>query len=542
MNNINDVLISVILINALMINNRSLKDYVKKFVFILAKMEPKNFKPWIQNLSNTNNTNINYNNNHNNNRFEMCIGTFIGIKDTHFILTCFHGIRNASNITIYQFNRNKLSKYEVIPVITSCELDLALLRINTQVKKSKKIKKHNININSFYLEFPKLNEELFTFLFKKFDYLSDNQIAINYSLCHCINRTITYERINSFNLPLMPYININMKSLPFNINESGISSSIVLNSNNQIIGMVSNMTTDNYLISVIPSITILRFLNEYIKYDNFLGICNIIAQKTLCEIEFNNQKNIAYLITECYNINYNKNLRYDNSLGHNLRTNDIIHSINNLKFNTNGYVYYDKLKCEIPFDTYIALNYMCGDFMTLGIYRMSNNHLESKNIKLKARPLWTSKYISITEENKYLEFGGFVFIELSEEMLDRYRHHGIILSGHILDYYIRHPYRNGEEKIIILIDIIRSNFTDDILSQFNEIGIPLLNIKENKYSVSILTKINKRKVINIDQIHELLENYHHRNKLVFYLKLDNNSQLKLNFINKKYDSLEIIKK
>lgn len=89
--------------------------YSKSIVIVCAKVRPDSLKYWNKNDK----TIIKYS-----------LGIIIELTNGIYILTCFHGVRNAHDIIIYKFDIDCKQKYNPTKIISAPELDLALLKIN----------------------------------------------------------------------------------------------------------------------------------------------------------------------------------------------------------------------------------------------------------------------------------------------------------------------------------------------------------------------------------------------------------------------------
>ncbi len=330
-------------------------------------------------------------------------------------------------------------------------------------------------------------------------------------------------------MPELPYINVTVFDNNVDLDEflDELSGSIVKNKSNEIVGIISKIFTDSKIISIIPTVSICRFFDEYKKNDTFYGICNIIAKVKDCEIEINNNTQYGLQIDDNYDINYNKCV-FDNSIlkttkirGQNLRNNDVICEINNLKLNDENMVYCKAIGMNVPVSTYIALNYMIGDMIEFVIYRPSSN---IKRIKIKARPIKTAKYLPILYDKKYIDYNGLIFIELSEELIELYVNNGYYFDKVVDEYMDKRPYRNSDEKIVVLIDIIRKKISKKDLLLFDKLNIPFECSTEQNYNIYKLTKINKNKVTCLESIKDILT---HKKDILYFTSSFKETNLKI---------------
>jgi hypothetical protein len=165
-----------------------------------------------------------------------------------------------------------------------------------------------VDLDTFNKKIPSIDAKLKLYLVD-YKHKSRDHIDITKYIYNCVNENITFENQQSFNMPLLPYINIMSSKLlkdKFSYSElRGISGSIVLDENDTIVGIILSVTDDN-VISILPSVTIRSFLEEFIKKGNFNGLCNILAQVSFCSIDIDErEEKFCYLIDNNFGINYN---------------------------------------------------------------------------------------------------------------------------------------------------------------------------------------------------------------------------------------------
>lgn len=461
---------------------------------------------------------------------KFSIGFIFTIKKKPFIITCYHGVKNSLNIKL--FHKNK--KYNGCIHTYSDELDIALLSIDKTLDvdlkktiKSSGLKYFDLNILN------KSKSKIFTINIDKFINKKktnvDFDFDVNFIECEIMN--IKLEKYNSLNLPHMPYINVKIKNDYDDISElNGLSGSLVIN-DNKIIGMVSNAKVDNSQISLIPTFIFKRFINEIEINKTFQGVCTIVGKFSICEYKNENIKYNGIYVEDCYDINYNNfDFIKKESLmvGRNLKTGDIIYEINNKFLNDKGEIYDDNIKISINYQTYISLNYKCGDLIPLKILRERNvNDYREKILNVKARPISSLKYIPVSFNNFTLNHKGFVFMEVSEDLIDKCRKNGIDICKSIFNQYCLKPYRNEKKHIIVLIDIERDKINEYCLEQIDKIGLPFVNNNNNEeYDLAVVRKFNKRKVNTLESLKTLI-----KKEIEFTIYMGIRDKIKIKFIN-----------
>jgi hypothetical protein len=507
-----------------------MKDYIAYIGAVVANCHSDDYKPWYFNQRKEITRNS--------------IGLVINLEKSSYVLTCLHGIKNAYELNFYSFDiksegrdKDKIRKIQLDLATYSTESDLALLKMKVDDIEG-------VNIDTFDQKIPSIDARLKLYLVD-YKHRSRDHIDIIKNIYNCVNENITFENQQSFNMPLLPYINIMSSKLlkdKFSYSElRGISGSIVLDENDTIVGIILSVTDDN-VISILPSVTIRSFLEEFIKKGNFNGLCNILAQVSFCSIDIDErEEKFCYLIDNNFGINYNTCSLYDNiTKRSNLKNGDMIFKIDNREFDSDGTVYCEKMDCKLPLSTYIALNYMCGDSIPLTIFRNTpKGSYDEKNININARPCWTAKYLPDVFNGNYSNYNGMIFIELSEELIDDYNNHNIMLVGSSQDNYELFPYRNGNDRVIVLIDILRKDITDEETEAFDKLKLPLINIKGNMYNILVIKKINGKKVSNINTLKKLFKNSN-KNNILFQQTKD--IKVSFTYTNDKFESMKYIKR
>jgi hypothetical protein len=456
------------------------------------------------------------------------VGNIFNINNRKLVLTCFHSINNGYKFNIY----NARNKFECGIDNISDELELGLLNIGLaknincysldDLILSKKIDKNlyikSIDINK-YCKTKKVEEIKLKCKFKEI--FNSNK-----------------DKITSLNLPDIPIITVMLDKQYDDVSElNGISGSLLM-SNNKVIGMVTLIL--NSLIYIIPSYVIHRFLTEIRDTNEFNGICTLVGNFTSCCFNKDDRSTDpinGIIVDETYDINYNQ---YRYKLPNqclNIKKGDIIFELNGLEINNEMCVYDSNFGGWIDFRTYISLNYMCGETINLKIMRLmvKKNDYKEKKINILARPLHSMKYIPLSFNRNIYELDGFIFAELSEDIINNYLNMGIIIGTSVSEYYIEKPYRSETEMILVLIDINKSNLSDDILDNINNFHLPLININEKKYSIPYISKINKKKIMNIESLIKFVEE---KENFTINLNVKNAKNIKLVIKNKRINEIK----
>ena len=412
-------------------------------------------------------------------------GYLISHNNNLYALTCYYTIKNAYKLMM--FVHSDREEIEMMVVSFSDELDLALLKPihKTDICVSKDTNMSNI--------LPHEGDTLYVYNNKKYITQASG---------------IIFDVQQCFNMPEVPYINIISQDIPL----TELTGSIVLNKNEKIVGIVSNI--HNNVINIIPSISIHRFLTESYKHKHFYGLCGIIAKYDYCELS---DTITGIYIQKTYGINYNLNKKKKR---YNLKQHDVVCGVAGTMLDKDFCIYYDDVGYRVPLHTYIALNYMKDDVIPLTIYRKT-----MKNIKINARPVSTARYLPITYNKEYINYNGFILLELNEETLDMCRENGFIFPTILNEYMSNNPYRNLQHHIVALIDIIdKSKYID----------LPFPVIEDNRVML-ILSKINKKTVLGLNHAKKLLTELSPQSKISSTLCFTHdliNTNLKIKYNNK----------
>lgn len=164
-----------------------------------------------------------------------------------------------------------------------------------------------------------------------------------------------------------------------------------------------------------------------------------------------------------------------------------------------------------------------------------NNDYKKKRITIRARPLFSLKYIPISFNNNLYEYKGLIFAELSEDIINNYINVGIYIGMSVADYYLTKPYRSEIEYLIILVDINKTTLNNNLLKSINELGLPLIN-NNKSYSIPYITKVNKKKVCTLDELKNIMES---NNDNIIKLDVHNSNKLKIVIKNNDIEEIKI---
>lgn len=367
------------------------------------------------------------------------IGTFIDVAGKTMVLTCYHGVDNMIDV-VYQIDDKEYvtSMAKSIP-----EYDIALLNY------------YGPNIKGLSLKtnvFDSCNLEVYSILF-------GNKIEID-----CEQKwKWACRKHNSTLYPESMFIDVdNSVFEKYEEDISGMSGSPII-SNGYIVGIMSyshgatvsfthssviKMMIDNKPIKVFPIVTRNIYVNGY------EGLVVIDAAKVELEV---NKKTFKFA------------------------TDDIIMKVNDSVIE-NGNVWCDEL------DAYVLISTcaMSMDKIKLTIIR----NREVVDVVVSPVDILQFDIMPYLPTKKYWTIGGFVFTDMSEELIAEYSAlHKLTNNTDDTPFYTK-------GKSICLIDIDRSALDDKILNKVDKLGLPLIE-KNNEFTIPIVSKIDKTRVDKI---------------------------------------------
>lgn len=429
-------------------------------------------------------------------------GILLNIYNTPHILTT-----NDFHTTIPSHS-NHINKKKLKIAAIGNDMNLMLFRIKHDIKIN--INAKHLTISDFDTSFPE----------------SKNN-SINSTQCN-VNE-IDFINMVSFNDPVLPRIMLSPAKLTKRNKKISLNMPLISTEQHTIKGIVSHIDSKNNIITVIPSITIVRFLREYINTGCYHGLCNIIAKTSLQQLTNKITKTKTYRIkvNNNYKINYNNNMYNPyQKPGQNLKKGDVIYKINNKSLDINETIYDDRTKSRLPLESYIALSYYSGNNIPLTILRQNKNNKNNINktmdklINIRSRPVNTAKYLQFRNKTlkKYI-FSGLIFTELNEHMVIQ---HGETLVGKSFDYFYETPFRNKPKKIVVI-----HSLTKNAPKHFKTLGLPVIKPTNKTNIIPIVSTINNKKVHSLHELAELLNN--NSAKHVIKLTLTNTQHIKLSF-------------
>lgn len=448
-----------------------------------------------------------------NDRYKSCNATLITYNNDYYVITCYHGIRDYLEIYTFIKINEKIYKFKMEELGSIKAYDFTVLIFSDE----NKMLLNNLDINSKLKIKTDLSLTIDEQIFIK--YLKGEQIAwINTNVLDAneLQHKVIFPEYIGYNLsnisselyPKIPVIEI---AIPLNVDQSyfGLSGSL-LQSENNVMGQLSFHNTRTNAFIVIPGYCLELFLKMVINSQKIKCFC---FTTNVCEFIDNKT---GHIITSNNNIKYksnNSSIRF--------KINDIIESIDGNSFDDKGNLYSEKINTYVPLDTFILLeNNESYEFK----YHVERNDNYTETIK-NVNPVILQDYIKIDLEysDSIIRYNGLVIAEMSEQLLKYYTDKGIRIGGYIDEFY-NDCY--GMDKIIVIVNIDNQNASNKFYDIYKRIGLPLVK-GIDEYYIPVITKINKNKISNINDLQLELR----KSDPVFKLEFRKDSSVTLSFEN-----------
>ncbi|AYV83577.1 MAG: hypothetical protein Hyperionvirus8_61 [Hyperionvirus sp.] len=390
------------------------------------------------------------------------MGSLVSYGESYYVITTFNAIKNNLEIEV---QINKIYKMKLFYSIEP--YDFTILRFSDPV---------NFEIEGdlkFQMEVDRATDVLGEGVRVRCEYDS--------TIVGCVRSEL---------FPPIPLIVVRMES-------SALSGSLVMSKNN-ILGMVTyNIDKVVYALS---AYCIVSFFMMGIKGEKIRGIC---VSSKVCEFE----NKIGHYITKSYPA-----IKYDtNRKKISFRKDDLIETIDELNFNENGDLYLKDLAMYVPLDTYIALR--GKEYYGMVFHRRKG--ADYKLIDIKIAPVAIEKYLRIHLEYapRVIKYRGLEITEFSEQLYQDYVAKGIKLAGYVEDYYTecfapRRDRDNDSQKLVVVKGIDYSAISQNIAERYKFLGLPLIAEHHDdstlKYYMAIITKINNKKIIDLEDLEKQL--------------------------------------
>ena len=421
-------------------------------------------------------------------------GILLKIEKKYYVLTCLH-IFGQVNMEINAFFPDKKNNMVKIPlnIIRQIpEFDIAILECHDSFKDGQ-FKYYTEN--DFFKNQNDLKNVNLSIL--TMDNLSNNIDHHNLKIENIDIEISNFKSVIIPKIPLLKFI-VEIDDIPeFSDNVDGLSGSILVK-NNSLVGMVTSY--NNMKLEAIPISIIYELVYTVIKNKSAILTGFYFSTKVI-ELEVPNKKlYYGHYITDTKDIGYQssasiKEFRFKN--------NDIIFSVNDNNFTASGMIRDSNIGYDLPLDTYLML--CCyKEFVKIDVHREQTGKHKDISHKIIGKKFNDIYNINVFNNNHYIHWKGFIFTELSEELIYAINCNGVKLTGKYFEKI--KTIKDDKSKLIVLLDIDYKSLNSETSKTLQHIGLPYMKY-ENGYTLLILERIGNKKINSInDLLSSLSEN------------------------------------
>lgn len=437
-------------------------------------------------------------------------GFFLNISGKIYVVACFHTIgHNNMKVTSSYFDKDKNN------LVT---LDLTLKYIIEEFDIAIFETEKKINLNSVYTECEDYQiskkKQIGECIIKPYvlngDLIQQTSISTIYDKIENINFVI--KNVNGYEIPF-----INLKTKETLNNLPGLSGSIVFN-NDKPLGIVMLLDTQTKIIHAMPFNIVIEIVKAFVQQGSRELHMLILNTDLVYDEEEGIINYYGHQVTENFGITYQTNnvipdttrvplgrtgKAYAQFARQNLKDsiftfekNDIILSINNNVINEKGYIACDKLGYEFKLKAYAMLQFIFNDYIEVKIMR------ESKIMSCKIIGANPEMYLScnLRKQKTFLYYEDFIFMELSEQMLEYLRSKNMLLIKNNEISIINTKMKQKKHVVFVCVnhDTLRKN------------NIPFENNK-----LAILDKVGKDEVVNLEMLKNILNKQVKKNSVTY---------------------------
>ena len=471
-------------------------------------------------------------------------GFFLIFNDTPYVITCNHVV-GLKEIKTFCLGLNKSNKCETIILSIEKripELDIIILKFENENQKQNfdfytvnqldvkidfVVDRINNSIDNNSIDNNSIDNNLFLKMLL-FSDQSENKIIEDRMFIK--NIKIEHEDFIGHIIPKIPLLTslINDEENENKIDNDelpGFSGSLLLY-NNMPIGMLACLNINKRKLQMLPMSLILKIvtinltnqkeqnmygfniptltvrveLNNSIDNENeFIGKIVKLQQK-YNTINTINTINIINEPTSYQIMNSNKKFKF--------LENDVIIKIGDIKINTDGTIYNNDIGTNITVDTHMMLECYSNlkNNCEFTIIREENEIEKCIKINIVAKSLNTLYHTKIFNDHVYANWNGFVFAELSEELVNNISK---LFNFEIKGSIIESPKMTiGDKKIVVVIDIDNDLIPKKYKNIFfvdDNLLTPLFHTNIGK-QLLIVEKIGNKMISSIDDIMSAIKN------------------------------------
>lgn len=437
----------------------SVQSQSDKFKRHIDKMPNANLSYVIDNMSNLSLENTN----------SSCNGLVFNNGKDNFVLTCNHV--NLSDHLKYCNVIISNETYECEVFFSIKELDIVILKFESRIT-------HGLTISDYT---PNTNISL------------DNlTLRVHNKKINILNYFLDNLHVKSQLFPTVPTLCIRIKE---SIKIEGLSGGIVTNSSNVPIAIVvcKNELSKNIECLYLPFV--LSFIEKMIRL-NITSVKGIHVNTADCEIEYNGKDiNGNYVVEDSCNYpNGRKEFKF--------KKDDIIISVNDQQIKRDGYINCSDVlgfNIDVPMTTYLMLITTICECASIKLIRPTENDMTDKEYLINGI-CYHNIFTNQSYDNlKRVIWKGFIFVEMSEELLFNYEKQGYSMSKQITKTV--KSYYDGTSNVVLL-DIEPSK----VPQKYSKLSFPLKD-DDGYYCVLNLEKIGQKKIKNLDDLYDILNSY-----------------------------------
>ena len=402
-------------------------------------------------------------------------GLMFNNNNDNFILTCNH-VNSSNHLKYCKESILNEKIYENCDIfLTIKEIDIIILKYNARILNGISL----VNYTSLFVTNINLNSGL---VLKTYDSI------INIDSCELKN-----SNIRSQLFPEIPTLCITVND---SIEMEGLSGSIVYTSDNIPVGIVVCFNNSIRKIECVYLPFLLNFIEKMIS-SNVSHIKGIHVNTVMCEIEYEgNDMTSNYVIEDSCNYpNGKKEFKF--------KKDDIIVSANNQRITDNGCInckHILGLDMNIPMVTYLMVASTLLGRVPIVILKQTDDNDVIKREYLIDGISYSDIFTTLSFDNmRRVIWKGFIFVEMSEELIFNYEKKGYSMSKEIFKNI--KSYSNGSSNII-LFDIN----TTAVPPKYSELSFPMRG-HDGNYCVLNLDKIGQKKVHNLTELYDILKLY-----------------------------------
>lgn len=418
-------------------------------------------------------------------------GIFVKYLDDIYIVTCHHIVNNLRG-SIYGYVDIFDNKFNLKVVGYMKEIDLVVLKPIDLLN----IAKYNVvstDIDFVGVTIPYIikNKENIKLKYHKVNKADKKFVSSEYDT-NLLNIENSYFK--SILIPKFPLIKFTCPTIHNDLELDGLSGTL-LYIDNMIIGMTF-CYVHNYL-EAVPWYFIKMFTKHIIdsnEIDN--KICGYSIMTELGDVDIEYKQYTVHYVTSDSVLSY----KTHGDSYFKFKRGYALLKINNNVFTSEGKIHVELLNYDVLFDTYMMICAIINKNINITYIKVDNE--EIKQVLLIPKNICLRYNVNIVSDHKYVYWRGFIFCELSEELIMTLNTINIKLIGNIFDNYKN--YISERNKYVVIIDVNYKAMSDRMKSEVTNICLPYIR-SDNGYRLLVVDKIGKKKINNLKHLKEIIE-------------------------------------